>query len=252
MEQDQVQMEDFGRKRDLEKHDDGTDWGIFYGIGVGPGDPQLMTLQAVDILRKCQILAIPEESRETCAAYRIAVQSVPKLAQKQVLPLPVPMTRDQSILEKAYRDGAEKVLSYLKTGKMIAFITIGDVAIYSTYVNFQKQVEAAGGKTKMVSGIPSFCASAAALGIPLTKGSEDLHVLPGKISEAESGTEVYMKSGRRLKRLKEDLKRRMLGGEQMEVYAVVSCGLPDERRSYTIDEIPDDAGYMTTIVVKHC
>ena len=67
------------------KKTEGTKQGILYGVGVGPGDPELLTLKAVRILRECDVIAIPQESKEGCTAYQIARQAVPELDEKPCL-----------------------------------------------------------------------------------------------------------------------------------------------------------------------
>ena len=77
--------------------------GILYGVGVGPGDPELMTLKAVRLIKENDIIAVPgAEVRET-VAYKIAVQAVPELADKELLPIYMPMTHDKAELELLLR-----------------------------------------------------------------------------------------------------------------------------------------------------
>ena len=75
--------------------------GIAYGVGVGPGDPELMTLKAVRIIRENEIIAFPGTVPEESAAYRIAAQAVPELPNKILLGLNLPMTRDPEVLTDA-------------------------------------------------------------------------------------------------------------------------------------------------------
>ena len=87
--------------------------GILYGVGVGPGDPELMTLKAVRLIKENDIIAVPgAEVRET-VAYKIAVQAVPELADKELLPIYMPMTHDKAELELNHED---------KTGKRYHFL----------------------------------------------------------------------------------------------------------------------------------
>ena len=81
--------------------------GILYGVGVGPGDPELMTLKAVRLIKENDIIAVPgAEVRET-VAYKIAVQAVPELADKELLPIYMPMTHDKAELELNHEKGAK-------------------------------------------------------------------------------------------------------------------------------------------------
>lgn len=92
------------------KKTEGTKQGILYGVGVGPGDPELLTLKAVRILRECDVIAIPQESKEGCTAYQIARQAVPELDEKPCLPLPMPMTR----IGRSWRQAMRQPLSKLQ------------------------------------------------------------------------------------------------------------------------------------------
>ena len=77
--------------------------GKIYGIGVGPGDPELMTVKAVRLLREADVVAIPGKDRDSCVAYRIAAQAVAELEEKELLSVCFPMTKDPRVLERAMR-----------------------------------------------------------------------------------------------------------------------------------------------------
>ena len=197
--------------------------GILYGVGVGPGDPELMTLKAVRLIKENDIIAVPgAEVRET-VAYKIAVQAVPELADKELLPIYMPMTHDKAELELNHEKGAKALEAALDTGKNVVFLTLGDPTIYSTFSYVQKRVEADGYETRLVSGITSFCATAARLNIPLTEWNQPLHVQPAVHrldSELDQpGTYVLMKSGRKMNQVKEILER-----SGREVRMVENCG----------------------------
>ena len=98
--------------------------GTLYGVGVGPGDPELMTLKAVRIIRECEVAAIPSKEKETCVAYGIARRAVPELEKKKILGVRMPMTRDQKILEDSYEKAAKQVKEQLDQGKNVAFLTL--------------------------------------------------------------------------------------------------------------------------------
>lgn len=91
--------------------------GILYGVGVGPGDPELMTLKAVRIIEKCDMIGIPARDRAVCTAYQIALQAVPALVEKPVIEVAVPMTTDALKLEKAYGEGCSRLAEQLAGGR---------------------------------------------------------------------------------------------------------------------------------------
>ena len=223
--------------------------GIFYGVGVGPGDPELMTRKACRLIRENRVIALPGAQPEETLAYRIAVQSVPELAEKQLLALVMPMTHDRNKMARSHREAADTVERVLEQGENVVFLTLGDPTIYSTFSYVQELVERDGYPTEMVSGVPSFCAAAARVNQPLVCWNEPLHVVPAahRLTETRSdgGQYVLMKSGRRMKEVKE-----MLAASGRDVIAVENCGIEGERVYRGVEEIPDDDGYYSLVMAK--
>lgn len=227
--------------------------GVLYGVGVGPGDPELMTLKAVKTIENCELIGIPAKDRDSCTAWQIALQAVPSMADKPVIAVPVPMTTDAGRLDAAYKEGCDRLSVQLAEGKSIAFLNLGDPAVYGSYMEIHKRILEAGFAARVISGVPSFCAVAAALDLPLGDRREMIHILPGcyGIGDMEklTGTKILMKSGRRVGAVKEALCAMEESGRG-KAYAVSNCGMKDERICKEIGELPEDAGYFTTIVVK--
>lgn len=223
--------------------------GTMYGIGVGPGDPELMTLRAVKRLRNCQVIAIPHLDKEQCTAYQIAVQAAPEIQEKQCLCLPMPMTKDLEILNTSHENAAQAIIECLKNGEDVGFITLGDVSIYSTALYLMERVARAGYRTVPESGIPSFCAAAARLNLPLVNGAEELHVIPAtyQVSDALKlpGVKVLMKTGKQMKAVKEEIRKSGAFAVMVE-----NCGMPGEKIYHSLEEIPDDPGYYSLLIVK--
>ena len=241
--------------------------GILFGVGVGPGDPELMTIKAVRLIRENDIIALPGAKAEETVAYKIAVQAVPELAEKLLLPVPMPMTRDREEQARNHEVAAERIEKYLKQGKNVVFLTLGDPTIYSTYLYVQKRVQQKGYETKLVSGIPSFCAAAARAGVSLCEWQEQLHIVPAvhlkeKSSEAEKTSEaertflaqgffelpgnyVLMKAGSRMQEIKDAIAQ-----SGREVIMVENCGMPEEHVYYGVEELPEQAGYYSLMIVK--
>ncbi len=223
--------------------------GILYGAGVGPGDPELMTLKAVRLIRENEIIALPGPAAQETTAYKIAVQAVPELAEKILLSVDMPMTHDKDEMNRNHEKAADIIECYLKQGQNVVFLTLGDPTIYSTYLYVQKYILARGYQTELVSGITSFCAAAARTGTSLAEWDEQLHVLPAvhKLNSDLSlpGNYVLMKSGRKMQQVKEILK-----SSGREVVMVENCGMEQERIYRSAEEIPDDAGYYSLIIAK--
>ena len=224
--------------------------GKLYGVGVGPGDPELVTLKAARLIAGCDRLAFPSSGDRV--AYTVACAAVPQAAGKPVLELELPMTRDPKVLEQHRQRAAGQLAACLEQGEQVVFLTIGDVSIYSTYTYLQTLVRQMGYPTEMVPGVPSFCAVAARLGMPLVEGGTPLHILPASYAGTEQaldwpGTKVLMKSGRSLEQVSALLRQRGLAGKTR---AVEQCGLPGERAYGSLDELEGRAHYLTTLVVE--
>lgn len=224
-------------------------FGKLYGVGVGPGDPELLTIKAVRIIKEADVLAVPGEQKEGSVAYRIAKQAINEIDKKEIISIPMPMTKDEKLLEGSHKKGAEEIISYLEKGKTVAFLTLGDPTIYSTYIYLHKRMKESGYETEIISGIPSFCAVAAKLNQGLVEKNEQLHVIPSSYdiedTIALSGTKVLMKSGKKISTVIEYLKTK-----DCQVSMVENCGMEDEKIYRSIDEIKDDAGYYSLIIVK--
>lgn len=221
--------------------------GILYGVGVGPGDPDLMTLKAVKTALSCDILAVPHKDAAKCTALKIALGAAPELAEKEKLTVDMPMTKDKEKLEAAYAAGAAALAAQLDAGKNVCFLTLGDPTVYSTYLYLHKRVAALGYETHIVPGVTSFCAAAAELGISLCENKDQLHVIPGTYTPSEAlnlpGTKVLMKND-----LPKTLAALRVNGAQAAM--VENCGMENQKVYRTLEEIPEDAGYFSLLIVK--
>lgn len=227
--------------------------GTLYGIGVGPGDPELVTVKALRCMEKSDLIVLPAEDPVGCHAYQIARQAYPGIEKKELVCLPFPMTKEKEKLRRAHEEIFARIVSYLTEGKIVAFLTIGDPSVYSTYGYIHRRVAAWGGNVKMISGVPSFCAAAASLGISLGDNRDEIHVIPGSYEVEEtmalSGTRVYMKSGKSLARLKALLEEQQKE-KKLSVYCVENCGMADERIRLGAEALEENGSYLTTLIVK--
>ena len=223
--------------------------GIAYGVGVGPGDPELMTLKAVRLIRENEVIAVPGKEAEKSVAYRIAAEAVPEIAEKTLVPIYMPMIRDRAKIEEEHRRGAKLLEKYLDQGKNVVYLTLGDPTIYCTFSYLQHILEEDGYQVVLVSGITSFCAAAARLNISLTEWNEPLHVIPASHKKGGAldlpGTYVLMKSASRMKETKE-----LLAASGRRVCCVENCGMKNEKVYHSAEEIPDDAGYFSLGIAR--
>lgn len=227
--------------------------GTLYGVGIGPGDPELLTLKAVRKIQECDVIGIPAKEADSCVAYRIAREAVPDIGHKPVVAVPVPMAMKPEVLAAVYDAGGEQIVEELRKGRNVAFLNLGDPTIYGTYMEMHHRVLAAGYPAEIISGVPSFCAVAARLETALGSRGEEIHILPARyhikrIGEL-SGTRVLMKAAGKMGEVKKKLLE-LEEANEVEAYAVTNCGMKQEMIWKDIREMEEEAGYFTTIIVQ--
>ncbi|NJM97314.1 MAG: precorrin-2 C(20)-methyltransferase [Phormidesmis sp. RL_2_1] len=156
--------------------------GSLYGIGVGPGDPELITLKALKRLQSSPVVAFPKGIQGKPGIAESII--TPWLTDQQIrLPLTFPYVVDEQILSAAWQQAAEMVWAYLQTGDVV-FACEGDVSFYGTFTYLAKslQQQHSGVKIEVIAGVSSPMAAAAALGIPLTCQDQRLAILPALYS----------------------------------------------------------------------
>ena len=227
--------------------------GTLYGVGVGPGDPELLTLKAVRVLEACPVVAAPCTRGGESLALAIAGQAV-DLSAKTVLRLPFAMERAEDARQPLYAEAAAVVVDHLEAGRNVAFAVLGDVSVYATFGYVAEPVAARGYAVEAVPGVPSFCAVAARLGESLTVMDEPLHLVPAGAMAVEEalglpGTKVLMKAGSRLPQVVEALDG---AGALAASTLVANCGLANElvARGEGLRTVERDAGYFATVVVR--
>lgn len=207
--------------------------GTFYGVSVGPGDPELMTLQAVRRLENCPVIAAPQTPKGGMLALDIAKGAV-DLSGKTILPLRFAMSLDPAVQKAAHIEAARAVKEYLDAGQDVAMLNLGDVSVYATFGYLQEILEAEGCKTVMLPGVTSFCAAAARLGQSLTGGMEQpLTIAPGRCAA-------------------EVLAALADAGLLSRSAMVCNCGLPNEEVWPDLADYDParPADYFATILVK--
>lgn len=181
--------------------------GILYGVGVGPGDKKLLTILAVETLKNADMIVVPDTGGEKTALNIVSEY----IEGKKLMYCSMPMTRDAASLQESHRNSAELICAQLDKGLNLAFITLGDPTIYSTYIYVHRLVIEKGYQARIINGIPSFCAAAAKLGISLCDGKEALHIIPASYEGVDKllaldGNKVLMKSGKSILNIKDKLK----------------------------------------------
>ncbi len=224
-------------------------FGSLFGIGVGPGDPELITLKAVRTIRECDVIFAPGSEVRESVAYKIALQAVPELAEKICVGAEIPMVHDRARVNRAYDQAADQVEGYLRQGKQVGFLNLGDVTLYATYLHIHRRILDRGYQAELVNGVPSFCAAAAALNRGLAEGHEQFHILsrPNQVADglSLSGTKVIMKTGSRMHEIRE-----LLLSSGQEACLVENCGMEGQRIVTDAEGITGHEGYYSLLIVK--
>ena len=161
------------------------------------------------------------------------------------------MVRDKAVMEEAHEQAAKEICALLDQGKQVAFLTLGDPTIYSTYMYLHEKVFAWGYPVEVVPGVPSFCAAAARLNRSLCLGREPLLVIPAA-HDAQALLEVpankgFMKAGRSIL----ELQRTLLDRGQLDGASMVeNCGMPNERVYPRFADLKEPSGYFSLVIAK--
>ncbi|MDR3565053.1 MAG: precorrin-2 C(20)-methyltransferase [Negativicutes bacterium] len=230
--------------------------GKFYGIGVGPGAPDLLTLRAINVLKTVEVVCLPRSSADNdSVAMKVAGQYISAAAE--LVEIDTPMTRDKTVLENEWRRGACKIAEYLKQGKNVAFITIGDAMLFSTYTYLLKQVRLVlpDVEVESVPGVTSFAAAAACLNIALAEGTEKLAIIPAVDDPADLRpileqfpNAVLMKVAGKYEEVVDILDEMDLKDKAVFISKV---GYPEQFITFDLDSIRNSKrDYLSLILVK--
>ena len=231
--------------------------GILYGVGVGPGDPELLTLKSVRALKAADVIAIPKSKGESDSIAFSIVKGTVDLSNKETVELVFPMTKDKEVLIKAREEAAVVIADRLKAGKNVACITLGDPMFYSTFSYLIPLVKEKLPEVhiEIIPGVSSVMASAAAAVIPLTEADERLAVIPAtyeneKLREIlkDFDTVVLMKVNRVFDKVLGLLDE--LGLKEHAVF-IERCGGENKRIIRGLDSLKGEKlDYLSMVIVK--
>lgn len=232
-------------------------YGILYGIGVGPGDPDLITVKAVRTLHCVNVVFAAASTKNS---YSLATEiASPHLKEgTPVVKLDFPMTRDRNILEAAWKKNAEMVMKTLSEGKDAAVLTLGDPMTYSTFGYIMRIVKESyhGIRICIIPGITSFQAAAAAAQQVLAEGDESFTVISGvagtkRLTEVIDKNQcvVILKVYRNYQEIIKNLKELDLISKSI---LISRCGLEDEVVFEDISKYQDEMpSYLSLILIKN-
>ena len=224
----------------------------FYGIGVGVGDPEELTIKAINTLKKLDVVLLPEaKTGNGSVAYEIAKEYMKTDIEKIFVEFPMLKSVEDRI--NARKENAKIVEKLLDEGKNVGFLTIGDTMTYSTYVYLLEHLPEKY-LVETVPGISSFVDMASRFNFPLMIGDETLKVISlNKKTDIEFELEhndniVFMKVSRNFENLRDAL---IKTGNIDKVIMVSNCGKETQKVYYDIKDLTeDDIPYFTTMIVK--
>ncbi len=226
--------------------------GIFYGIGVGPGDPDLLTVKAVKTINKVDAVIAPKSGEAGSTALAIARPHLKK--DVELVNLVFPMAGKQEDWREAWRENKKVIGGLLQEGKDVAFLTLGDPMFFSTYIYVFRLLQEEGHTIETVSGVPAFCAAAGRAGFPLVEGDEVLSIVPATADQAmienamrSFNNLVLMKVSRDTDSLLAMLARH---GFSRNAVLVSRCGLPGEDIVHGLPEGGGKVNYLSTILAR--
>ena len=225
--------------------------GKLFGIGVGPGDADLLTIKAVRIIKDVDVICAPvsAESKPSLALSIVEKFLDERTDNYQILEPLFPMIEDEKILNEYWDDATFKITQKLDNGLNVAFITLGDPSIYSTFSYIIRRIGDQGFDVEIIPGITSFTGCAATAGISLGEKDEIIVIVP-KVDERlerimEYGdTFVVMKTSRHRDNLKKMVDKDL---RDKDIISVQNCGFEDQK---VIPGFVKDKKYLSTTILK--
>ncbi|MBI5633453.1 MAG: precorrin-2 C(20)-methyltransferase [Nitrospirae bacterium] len=230
-------------------------------IGVGPGDPELLTLKGLRILKEASCIFVPKGREEGSSLALSIVSELLDLSGKEIVEAYFPMRKtrgatEQGDLDNQWNKTVEGVLSRLTNNIDVAFITIGDPTVYSTFYYLHERLLDLNPDIiiEIIPGVSSIMASAARAGVYLGIADERIAVLPANYMSnltdtlQRFDTIVLMKVNKVFVQIRQKLDEMQLTDKA--VY-VARAGMQDEKIIYSLNEVTDsDLNYFSMVIVK--
>ncbi|MFE6618067.1 precorrin-2 C(20)-methyltransferase [Streptomyces sp. NPDC057740] len=232
--------------------------GKLYGVGLGPGDPSLMTVRAVEVIAEADVIAYHSARHGRSIARSIAAKHIRErhIEERLVYPVTTETTDHpggyQGAIDDFYTEAAARLAAHLDAGRTVAVLAEGDPLFYGSYMHMHKRL-ADRYDTEVVPGVTSVSAAAARLGTPLAEGEEVLTILPGTLPEEEltarlaaTDAAVVMKLGRTFTKVRGALESSGRLGEARYVERATMSG---ERLAELADVDPESVPYFAVAVL---
>ncbi|MDC0170322.1 precorrin-2 C(20)-methyltransferase [Candidatus Nitrosopelagicus sp.] len=176
------------------------------GIGVGPGDPDLLTVKAVKAIQDADMIMCPASAEDRPSiALSVVDTLIDKSKNQEIVKLIFPMTKDKSILEAHWKENSKIMAEKVLSGKNVVYLTVGDPYLYSTWIYMHREISKKHPEMKItvIPGIVSMFTFASKVGISIAEGAEKVSIIPScydlsSVKEIAKNSEVlvFLKDGR--------------------------------------------------------
>lgn len=233
------------------------------GIGVGPGDPELLTVKAVKAIHNADIIMCPASNEDRPSIALSVVSSIiDKSKNQKIIKLIFPMTKDKDVLKQTWKRNAKIMAETVLTGKNVVYLTVGDPFLYSTWIYMHKDLKEnyPDMNISVIPGIVSIFTFAAKVGVSVAEGSEKVAIIPScydlsSVKEIAKHSEsmIFLKDGRYFDQVIKVLKES--GFPDDSIFAIgQDLGTENEIiRKMTLGEVNDETlttKYFSILVVK--
>lgn len=224
--------------------------GVLYGVGVGPGDPELITLKSLRLIKSTEVIAYPKLKGSKSFARNIIEEFID--LPKVEIAIEIPMTVNRLPAQRAYNAAAQEISTHLNMGKNVVFLCEGDPFFYGSFMYLHSRLYKKY-SVEIIPGVSSMTACAAMAKKPLAARNEVLTVLPGPLSKkelerrlADNNSSAIMKVGRHIKKIKSVIDR--LGLMDSSLY-IERASLKEQKVLKLIDA-PEVAPYFSMVLVN--
>jgi len=233
------------------------------GIGVGPGDPDLLTVKAVKAIQNADIIMCPASKEDRPSiAYSVISSLIDKSKNQEIIKLIFPMTKDKDILEQSWKKNAKIMAETVLSGKNVVYITVGDPFLYSTWIYMHRDLKEKypNMSINVIPGIVSMFTFASKVGVSIAEGAEKVAIIPScydlsSVKEIAKNSEsmIFLKDGRYFDQVIEVLKES--GFSDNSIFAIGQDLGTDKEiiRKLTLGEVNDKTlttKYFSILVVK--
>ena len=232
-------------------------------VGCGPGDPELLTVKAVNAIKSADTIMCPASNEDRPSiALSVVSEIIDKTQNQEIVRLIFPMTKDKDVLEATWKKNAKIMAEKVLSGKNVVYLTVGDPYLYSTWIYMHREISAnhPDMKISVIPGIVSMFTFASKVGISIAEGAEKVAIIPScydlsSVKEIAKNSEVlvFLKDGRYFDQVIDLLKES--GFPDNSIFAIgQDLGTENEIiRKLTLGEVNDGTlttKYFSILVVK--